>query len=126
MHFIKKTFLNDILLILSLLAAALVVWVIITAAKEGGAEAVVTVNGKETMRLSLYEDTIVKIGDDEHYNMLVIRDGEAFVSEASCPDKTCVNMGRIRNDKESVICLPNKVIISIEGKTSAGPDAVAD
>lgn len=51
------------------------------------------------------------------------KDGVSMIY-ASCPDKLCVNQGKINKKGQSVICLPNKIIIEIAGgKTSV--DAVA-
>ncbi len=40
---------------------------------------------------------------------VVIDDGEVYVKDADCPDKICVNTGRIKNG--SVVCLPAHVMI---------------
>jgi hypothetical protein len=58
-------------------------------------------------------------------NLLIIQDGEAWVEEASCPDGLCKNMGKISQVGQSVICLPNKVVVEIldkEGEVSGTPD----
>ncbi len=54
-------------------------------------------------------------------NMLVIEDGEAFMTEADCPDKLCINQGKIGSKGGSIICLPNKVVVETKG----GADAVS-
>ena len=51
--------------------------------------------------------------DDDSFNRLVIRDGSAWISEASCPDKLCVHQGKIRNEGEMIVCLPNRMIAKI-------------
>ncbi|MER2183468.1 MAG: NusG domain II-containing protein, partial [Clostridia bacterium] len=48
-------------------------------------------------------------------NTLVIENGEAWVSEANCPDKICMGMGKISKNGEFIACLPNQVIIVVEG-----------
>lgn len=51
---------------------------------------------------------------------LRIEDGEAWIQKASCPNKLCVRQGRISRPGESIICLPNKIVITIKGlKTDA-------
>ena len=56
-------------------------------------------------------------------NILVIEDGEAWVSEASCPDQICRGMGKISRNGEFIACLPNRVIIVIEGGEASLTDA---
>lgn len=46
-------------------------------------------------------------------NHLVIKDGGASVTEASCPDKVCVRQGIAKEAGQALVCLPNKVIITI-------------
>lgn len=50
-------------------------------------------------------------------NLLIIKDGEAWISEASCPDKVCVHQGKISHDGELIVCLPNLMIARISGET---------
>ncbi len=49
-------------------------------------------------------------------NTLVIKDGNAFISDASCPDKICMHQGSISHTGEMIVCLPNLVIIRIDGE----------
>lgn len=54
-------------------------------------------------------------------NVLVIKDGKAFMQEADCPDKLCIKQGTIDANGGSIICLPNKVVI----ESKSGADAVS-
>ncbi|HBE87040.1 MAG TPA: hypothetical protein DDW53_19330, partial [Lachnoclostridium sp.] len=40
----------------------------------------------------------------------------ASITEASCPDKVCVRTGKIHRSGELIVCLPNRVVITIEGE----------
>lgn len=76
------------------------------------------------------DGTVVKTFDlnqDQEYliesstggtNMLIIQDGEAWISEASCPDKVCIRQGKISHDGELIVCLPNLMIVRISGEIS--------
>ena len=121
----KKQRRSDLLLIAVLLAAAAGVWAWLYFTRAQSAEVRVTVDGAVYGTYPLDTDTTVRIGDDTNYNILVIKDGEAWVSEASCPDKICVNKGKIQYDGESIICLPNKVVIETVGGGTAQEDVVA-
>ena len=77
-------------------------------------EAVVFVDGKEIGRYPLKEDTTVLIEGKTGTNLLVIEDGKAFIKEADCPDKICVYHGKIDKNKETIVCLPNKVVVEIQ------------
>ena len=49
-------------------------------------------------------------------NIVEIKDEKVSVSAADCPDKICVKHREISKSGESIICLPNKVVISIESE----------
>lgn len=66
--------------------------------------------------------TIKIDGDKEHYNIVEVRKGEIGIIEASCPDKVCVNMGFVSDGLLPITCLPNKLIIEIEGGEESAYD----
>ncbi len=85
----------------------------------------VSVNGTEVARYPLDKELETDIITDGGVNTLVIKEGKASVTHASCPDLICVGHREISSVGETIVCLPNKVVISIE-KTSGGElDVVA-
>ncbi len=111
----KNTKRNDIILVIILAVSALFVWLGVSLFSPEGAYAVVTVDGKETARYPLQEEREVRLESDGGYNILVIKDGRADVIEASCPDGLCVDFHSISKEGETIVCLPNKTVVSIEG-----------
>ncbi len=79
-----------------------------------GAWVVVTLDGREVARWTLEEDLTVPLGDED-YNILRISGGATAVVEANCGDNTCVRMGKISREGESIVCLPHRLVIRIEG-----------
>lgn len=124
MSFVKKHK-NDILLIAGVLVLALGVWIFTSLTREAGAEVVLSIDGEEVMRLPLGEDRELVIGEGEHTNTLVIENGEAWVSAASCPDHVCINQGRVSLDGQTIVCLPNKLVVSVTGGEASGIDGIA-
>ena len=114
----------DVILIVGLLAIAGCAFGIREFFSSGGAEAVVQVDGNEIMRLPLSEDREILLGEAPDTNLLVIKDGRAAVTEASCPDKVYVHTGWIDKSGQSIVCLPHRLVVSIEGGKAAA-DAVA-
>jgi len=115
---------NDLLLAASLLLIALILAGILYLMRRNGAQVIVTVDGAEVFRGSLAAEQTVRIdGVGGGYNLITIRDGAAFVEEASCPDKLCVHRGRLRYAGETAVCLPNRVVVRIEGGPASGADA---
>ena len=112
----KKTVRNDIILVLILAVSALLLWLGVSLFSPDGAYAVVTVDGIEKGRYPLHTDTEVRIESAEGYNILVIQDGMADITEASCPDGLCVRQHKINESGESLVCLPNKVTVTVKGE----------
>ena len=110
----KKKLFGDLVLILSLLFVGILVFLIIELTKTEGSTVSVTVNGESVAEYSLSEDGEYPINGGT--NILIISDGKAYLKEANCPDKLCVNQGKISMSGERIVCLPNKVMIEILGE----------
>ena len=113
----KKKYGRDLILVGIMLAAALLI-LILTKGKQNeatgtAAEAVVTVDGVETGRYPLSKNGVFPLNNGS--NVLVVENGEAWVSEANCPDKVCMGMGHISKNGEFIACLPNRLIVVVEG-----------
>lgn len=114
---------NDLLLIGGLLLAAALLWALVRPGGTGG-WAVVTQDGIETARYPLDTDRTVTLGD-EAYNILRIAGGTAAVIEANCGDHTCVRTGAVSREGESIVCLPHRLVVRIDGGGSSDFDASA-
>lgn len=80
-----------------------------------GNSVAVRVDGTEYARYSLEKEAVYEIQGYNHgVNILIISEGMAYISEATCPDGLCTGMGRISERGESIICLPNRVVVEIE------------
>lgn len=53
-------------------------------------------------------------------NVITVQDGRLAVTEASCPDHICMDMGFRASGQ--IVCLPNRLVIRFLGETPA--DAV--
>lgn len=78
-------------------------------------QVVVSVNGKIEGRYKLGDEAQTYTIDNEFgKNTFVITNDGVHMSESDCKDKICINMGHITRTGESIICLPNRLIISLE------------
>lgn len=90
----------------------------------GAANIIVKVNGEITGTYDLNEDQIVSINGNS--NVLEIKNGRADMTEADCPDLLCVHQKPVSADGESIICLPNKVVVEVESKTKSKIDSITN
>ena len=117
---------HDVLLILVFLILAAVSLIAVKLYQKQTtreAVAVVTIDGEEYGRYPLAEDLEVTIpAGEDGYNVLVIKDGYADISKASCPDKICVHHARVNGNGQTIVCLPNKVVVEILGQEEDAGD----
>ena len=60
-----------------------------------------------------------------YVNLVEVRDGKAAIASSTCPGQDCVHSGWISQPGRSVVCLPNRVELRIEGGSTASEvDAV--
>jgi len=59
---------------------------------------------------------------DGGYNTISVEQGRICVTDASCPDHVCIDTGWISDGVIPIVCLPNELVIQIEGKNSDGVD----
>ena len=116
----KKSYKRDLLLVGILLLAALLLFAVTRGSRETGATAVVTVDGTEVGRYPLNKPGTFPLNGGS--NILVVGNGEAWVTEANCPDKICMAMGKISRNGEFIACLPNRLLIVVEGGEKAAVD----
>ncbi len=50
---------------------------------------------------------------DTAYNLLCIAEGEIWMEAADCRDQICVHHKSISGNRESIICLPHKLVIEL-------------
>ena len=120
---------NGVLLIIALLVMSAAGILYLFVFRESGDTVKVTVDGELYGVYSLSEDRTEDIltGDGgSHLNRLVISGGKASMETADCPDGICVAHRPIFRDGESIVCLPNRVVVTviIDGDTDA-PDIAA-
>ena len=87
-------------------------------------EAVVLIEGKEFGRFSLAEDRVVEISGLCGVNVLTIENGEVWMSEAVCPDKVCMDFGKIHYNTEMIVCRPGGIVVVIENGDNSELDAI--
>ena len=118
----RKKLIRDLVLAGSLLLAAVILLLVINGSRESGGVAVVRVDGVETERLPLSVNGTFPLNDGS--NILIIQDGQAWMSEANCPDLICVRQGKIHYSGQVITCLPNRLTVTIEGGESGGVDLI--
>lgn len=97
-----------------LLAAALVVGLAIHGRQAGAAQVVVYLDGTQVFSGELDTDAQYE-AQGQYSNLVTIRDGKAWIETADCPGEDCVRQGSISRAGQSIVCLPNHLVVAIEG-----------
>ncbi len=116
---------HDVIFICALLAVLCALGYFVMITGKTGDTVTVTVDKTVFGEYPLNVDRSVEIRTKNTLNVLVIKDGQATVESASCPDGICARHKAISRDGESIICLPNKVVITVSAKNESAPDIVA-
>lgn len=85
-----------------------------------------SVGAEEGSMLSVYQEgALIKelsldsdvefVIEGEYKNVITIKDGKAAITESDCPGTDCVHSGWIHEAGRSIVCLPNRVELRIEG-----------
>lgn len=81
--------------------------------KERGNILVIKQESKVIKEVPLDKDDEFRIEYGGHYNIVKIKDGRAYVSEADCNDQICVHMAPISDVGETIVCLPNRLFMEV-------------
>ena len=124
-----RKFRNDLIFITALLLVVILAGLAFLLLRGEGDTVTVTVDGKVFGTYPLSEDLTLDIrtgGEEQELNRLIIKNGEAFVDTATCPDGICAAHKPISRDGESIVCLPHKVVITVkQAESPEGPDVAA-
>lgn len=102
-----------------LILALLAVGVFLTAAihlpqPDKGGVLKVRQNGTLLMTLPIDRPTTRTVSDDGHENKFSIQNGTVTMVKANCHDQTCVWTRGIHTPGQSIVCLPHRLVLTIE------------
>ena len=71
-------------------------------------------DGALMKEISLNSDTEIVI-EGVYENVVTVKDGKVAITKSDCPGTDCVHSGWIHESGRSIVCLPNRVELRIEG-----------
>ena len=106
---------RDIAVIVGILLVAAAAWGVMALCAAGGNTAVVRVNGAEWARYPLSKDGEYAVETVYGRNLVTVKDGRVSVTDADCPDKICVATRAASRVGETILCLPHRLSVTVEG-----------
>lgn len=118
---------NDIIVIGVIIALTALIFFLINCFSSNGNKVIIEQDAKQIATLDINENQEYNIYDKDGNicNTVIISGGQASMKYANCKDKICVNHSKISKNNESIICLPNKVIVTVVSDKGSDVDEVA-
>ncbi|UCE17399.1 MAG: NusG domain II-containing protein [Gemmatimonadota bacterium] len=76
--------------------------------------------GNMIRRVDLSLDQEVSVFGPLGATVVEVKNGQIRVKQSPCPHQFCVNMGFKEKDGDVIACIPNRVVVHVEGSQKAG------
>ena len=100
-----------LLLVILLLCAAVEAFLYVH--QHSGNRVVLSINGYEFAEYYLNKNEETTIETSLGYNTLVIKNGEAWITDADCEAHACIKMGMVSKVGEMIVCLPHGLVVYV-------------
>lgn len=96
-----------------------------SASSDNSLNVVIRQNGNPYGTYSLNKDREIHVKNGKQENVVSIQDGSVLMKKSTCKNQVCVDEGKISRAGQSIICLPNRVVVEIQENkgTSKGSES---
>lgn len=108
---------GDCCLMAVLLLAALIAWPL--ACGSAGARVIAEQQGRVVFTAPLHTRRQVSLQGPAGLTVLLVDGGRVRVLQSSCPQHLCQRQGAISRQGETLVCLPNRLLVRITGSSSS-------
>lgn len=113
-------FLGGLLLVGVLLTAGIYLF------SQTGESVCITIDGTVYGTYSLNEDREIPVEQDGSViNVVRIENGSVRMLQATCPDALCIRQGAISRERQTIVCLPHKLVVEVYGTHEQEYDTVS-
>ena len=114
---------GDIILIVLLIVMSLAMFVFSFSGNEN-LIAEIYVDGEKAHSIALEEVTESYTINENYCQLLIEKDGVSFVF-SDCGDKLCIKRGKLKNQGDTMACVPEKVVVILKADGKGKIDSVA-
>lgn len=115
---------GDLYLILIILITGLILFLMIQISSKSGQCLYVYYAQKLVTTVQLNKNENLNIQGDLGISQIVIRDGQVWMEKSPCPQKICIHMGKITHHGQSIVCIPNRIVLLIKKNHDPKIDAI--
>ena len=105
---------GDRLLILFILFIGLILFLWNHVSSESGQYLFIFHDKDLIHRIPLNKNWDLDIKGDLGITHIVVRNGTVWIAKSPCPQKICMHMGKIANHGQSIVCIPNRIVLVIK------------
>ena len=109
-RFIRKA---DIVLFFCLIFLGILSIFIVRQISGNGDSVEITVNGSLYGVYPLSVDRTLEVSTEFGKNVVVISENSVQITESDCPNHDCEGFGKIRTSGQTIICIPNRLVVAI-------------
>ena len=85
----------------------------------------ITVDQKLYGTYDLNKNQTITIQNDSGINTIQIQNKEVWMEEADCPDGYCKEQGHISKNKQTIVCLPHRLVVEVSNDSEkSDPDSI--
>ncbi|MBN1155906.1 NusG domain II-containing protein [candidate division KSB1 bacterium] len=115
MKWINIITIGDMILICLIIMTTVIISIGLINHKDQGKFAEIEVDGVVMHRLNLKDSTTISVQGLIGQTIVQIAQNEARVISSCCPTEFCVKSGSIQNPGQMIVCVPNRVVVRIDG-----------
>ena len=112
---------GDIFVAVVIILAALTMIFLRPQSGDGELTAVITIDGEKVGQYALNEENdgiVIDLPSCEYPVTIELRTGGVRVAHTGCPNGDCEKCGWAKRAGEQIVCLPNRLVISVVGGVS--------
>ena len=117
---LKSFKIGDFIIILAL-SIATIVSLFASRTDKAGTVIFISSNG-QNVTIPLSKDTLLNLSGPIGNSKLKIENHIVYITNAPCSQRICQHQGRISKIGQSLICVPNKIVVQIMGKRKSNLD----
>ena len=120
-----KEHIYDIVIIFVILLAVLILYIFNNKSDIRADRMKISVNGEEIYDVSLADCTTYELSSEYGTNKVTVASDGVYMSYSSCKNHNCMNEGTVAYHGQTIICLPNRVVVELYNSSGGSIDALA-
>jgi hypothetical protein len=120
---------HDVHIILGGFLFAVIAWLLVSSPinRDANGQVVIYRDGYMETVVPLDKDDTITVTDEKgNINIIEIKEGKVKMLKANCPDQICVLTHPVNKDGQSIVCLPNRIVVEIISSLKEDIDGVSE